>query len=132
MSPMNLTSSIDDTNLIREQITTQIQAVLSNQPTGPKLPLFKVYVDLEIEPGCYFPTIPIVSMGHFDGKIHNARKMLIFVRGKKKIKQRKTKKDGEEDEVEEVQMQKVIKEDADLIQQHLECDSKFIHSSVFR
>lgn len=132
MSPMDLSSSIDDTNLIREKLTNQIEAVLARQPKSPKPPLFKVYVDLEIEPGSYFPTVPVVSMGHFDGKIYNSRKMLIFVRGKKKIRQRKAKAGEEEDDAEEkVEMQKVVKEDADLIQQHLACDSKFIHSSVF-
>ena len=133
MSQMDLSSSIDDTNLIREKLTNQIEAVLARQPKSPKPPLFKVYVDLEIEPGSYFPTVPVVSMGHFDGKIYNSRKMLIFVRGKKKIRQRKAKAGEEEDDAEEkVEMQKVVKEDADLIQQHLACDSKFIHSSVFR
>ena len=45
-------------------------------------------MDLEIEPGSYFPTIPVVSMGHLDRVIHNARKMLIFVRGSKRVKER--------------------------------------------
>ena len=65
----------------------------------------------------YFPTIPVVSMSSFSNEIHNARKMLIFLRGSKKVKV-VNKQDNESDEI--TVKQRVQAEDADIIQKHLQ------------
>ena len=52
ISPLELKTSIEDTDLIRKRLSRLIQDELEILPKQENLPVFKVLVDLEIEPGC--------------------------------------------------------------------------------
>ena len=54
ISPLELKTSIEDTDLIRKRLSRLIHDELEILPKQENLPVFKVLVDLEIEPGCKF------------------------------------------------------------------------------